>query len=305
MKIFISISLIATAFYSYTSFSEDIGRALPLPAEVAPISQPPDAVYDRLLDSRYSLFPHKGTYFFPYSHNSTPHPDLYQEIETAEHKEGKSFYEKTEAEFQISFLVPVLRKIAESHWDFMVAYTHHSWWQAYNTAWSKPFRETNYMPEVFFRYFERDLKQNDFGFTAVAFDVGYSHESNGQIQALSRSWDRLQARLALVKPSFLVRVSFWYRLPETTPDDNPHLLRFRGTGEIEFRKSFMKHTFSLQTPVGAQYLSLAASYSYPWRNHLRWVVSYEYGYGHSLIEYDRRVERIAFGLALENLLDRQ
>ncbi|MBC7533801.1 MAG: phospholipase A [Oligoflexus sp.] len=108
----------------------------------------------------------------------------------------------------MSLFHPVYRKILNSTWDLNVAYTHYSWWQIYNAHWSKLFRETSYNPEIFARL----LFPEHFDLLGVRifnFDLGYMHESNGQIQLVSRSWDRFFARSFFLSDSYTGTLTVW------------------------------------------------------------------------------------------------
>lgn len=266
---------------------------------VVPLMQPNE--YDKIVETRYSLFPHKGTFVLPFTYNWNPHEDLYQSITQQPGQPTDPYYDKTELEMQISFMIPVVRKIRGTNWDLTFAYTHHSWWQLYNSSWSKPFRETNYLPELFGRYiFEKPRKL--VRFRVFAADVGIAHQSNGQISDLSRSWDRLIGRLYFKSPYVFMVVSGWYRVPEGSDDDNANISRYMGHGEMELYKLWSQHSWSLKVPF-AERPGVELRYSYPWKNSLRWFVNYKTGYGHSLIEYNRYTDRIGVGIALESFLD--
>lgn len=258
--------------------------------------------YNQLLDSRYSLFPHKGTYLLPFTSNSMTHKSLYSELEGSEKHRGE-YYKNTEAEFQISFLIPVIRSEDYKGWDILFAYTHHSWWQIYNSDWSRPFRETNYMPEVFTRkLILQKIAGSNYRITTL--DFGYVHQSNGQTQMLSRSWDRIFARTSIIHDDFLMNLTAWYRLPEKSrDDDNPAIYNYMGIGEVELIKSYGNHTFSLKVPITSQHFSSDVKYSHPWRDRLRWFVRFQGGYGHSLIEYNLPVQRYGVGIILEEFYD--
>lgn len=260
--------------------------------------------YNQLLDSRYSLFPHKGTFLLPMTTNSMVHENLYSEIRNTEPTRG-DYYKSTEAEFQISFMIPVLRSVDYNGWDLLFAYTHHSWWQVYNPVWSRPFRETNYMPEVFTRkLFLKKVAKTNLRLTTL--DFGYVHQSNGQIQMLSRSWDRLFARGTFIHDDFMMNVTAWYRLPEKShEDDNRDIYNYMGIGEVELIKSFGKHTLNFKTPIAFHHFSSDIKYSYPWRDRLRWFFRFQGGYGHSLIEYNRPTQRFGLGIILDEFYNFQ
>ena len=64
--------------------------------------------------------------------------------------------DNTEAQFQISGKLRVWSS-DDRQWSLYGAYTQQSYWQVYNGKISRPFRETNYMPEVFGSYAPADL----------------------------------------------------------------------------------------------------------------------------------------------------
>lgn len=262
--------------------------------------------YNKLLDTPYALFPHKGTYLLPVSYNWRPDQSLYAPlVQNVPNRNSHEYYQKTEAEIQISFMIPAYRRLMGTQWDVLFAYTHRAWWQLYNAAWSKPFRETNYTPELFARRLDTHPWQI-FGFDLVAYDIGLVHESNGQIQLLSRSWDRAFARTYFrgSHNMFLI-LSGWVRLPEESDrDDNTRILKYMGMGDAELYHRFGSHSWSVKVPF-ARYPGVEFKYSYPWANGLRWFVDYRFGYGHSLIEHDREIQRLGLGITLENFMDKE
>lgn len=260
--------------------------------------------YFKLLSTKYVLMPHKGTYLLPIVYNKKPHEDLYRGIKSTLPNHSSDFYEKEEAEFQISFMIPVQNKIFKSNFDLNIAYTHHAWWQLYNKAYSRPFRETNYMPEIFVRYI--DPSTSEFaGIDLMAADIGFVHQSNGQIQIISRSWNRVYGRLFMQSLGFKFLATGWYRLPEKrAEDENRDIYDYMGYGELEIVKNLGAHTLSLKTPLIARHFSLDFKYSYPWKDNLRWYLSMQSGYGHSLIEYNRQTERYGVGIVLDSFMDK-
>ncbi len=257
--------------------------------------------YDKLHSSPFALLPHRETFILPYVHNWRTHEDLYAGAKELDpDSRNGDFYKSSEAEFQVSFAIPLIRELNDRDWDVMVAYTHHAWWQVYNSEWSRPFRETNYMPELFSRYIYSTPKKI-FGLNLFALDVGYIHQSNGQIQLLSRSWDRIFVRTMFKHQEFSVLLTGWYRIRERRDqDDNPGIYNFRGLGDLEVYKKFNKHTLHFKMPILAHHDSYDFKYSYPIQEGLRWYLSYQTGFGHSMIEYDKRVQRLGAGIVLDN-----
>lgn len=298
LSFFLALTLISSAYAE-----EPLATPLP-PAEEADMEKKIKE-YDKLLDSNYGLFPHRGTFILPFTYNATPDQSMYEANRTGpEDFNNGDYNRKVEAELQISFLVPVYRRLLRTDWDLVAGYTHHAWWQLYNARWSRPFRETNYSPELFGRY----LFKTPPGlgkWRLINFDTGFVHQSNGQIKEVSRSWDRLFVRSSTRYESLLVNLSLWYRLPEKSEnDDNPTISKYMGIGEINLAKNFGHHTLAVHTPIAWSYYSFELKYSYPWRDQWRIYTAVRTGYAHSLNDYNHETQRIGVGIILEDFIDR-
>lgn len=293
MKLFLMriILIILSIALTVQSFAQEA----PIPEEKL------KKTYRELLETKYVLLPHKQTYLLPFVYNQLPHESIYRGFKTGENTKKGDLYKAEEFEFQFSFLFPIYRKISKSNFDLNFAYTHHAWWQIYNSAWSRPFRETNYEPEIFIRYLDPGVKKLWRG-AVPGVDFGYVHESNGQGELLSRSWNRLFVRSAYIESEFSALVTAWYRLKEpSTSDDNPDITNYMGYGELELVKNFNKHSFRFKTPLFAKHASTDWKYSYPWSDRLRWFVSMQFGYAHSMIEYNYPTQRYGVGIVIDNL----
>jgi phospholipase A1 len=143
---------------------------------------------------------------------------------------------------------------------------------------------------------------------------GFNHQSNGRSVPESRSWNRLTAEMLFDKGSSgWATLKLWHRLPERTKtsatdsegDDNPDITRFLGHAELRLGWVTSGHKITL---MGRRSLrsagkgALQADWSYPFpgspalRLHMRWFN----GYGESLIDYNRRVERLGIGVMLND-----
>ncbi len=153
----------------------------------------------------------------------------------------------TELTFQVSIKAPIWRNVFESNVNAYVAYTARSWWQWDNDDVSAPFRETNYQPEVFLRI---PGGYNLLGMNLIGWDFGFNHESNGRSNPLSRSWNRILARAAFQATDDLtIFTRAWYRLPEDEEqDDNPHMHRYYGYGDLRTIWTPNRNTFTAITP---------------------------------------------------------
>lgn len=202
-----------------------------------------------------------------------------------------------EAMFQISFKQRLLDT------DLYFAYSQRSFWQVYDAERSRPFRETDYNPEFFYRY-----KPNDRG-NVFGFDVGAEHESNGQNIPQSRSWNRLYGAGYWEGQQTLAYLKLWYRLPEDDDrapddpkrDDNPDILDYYGYGELQLQRNlrgWRRHRISLLARMnpGTGKGAINLNYSAPFGSYAFWNVYVWQGYGESLIDYDREVLRVGVGL---------
>jgi len=253
----------------------------------------------------YVITAHRHNFFMPFSYTTNVNESAYELQNAPENLTYKAF----EVNFQISLKSQVNRKKLLFKNDALYfGMTLESWWQLYNASLSSPFRETNYQPEVFYR---TPLVWQPFdGKTAII--LGLEHQSNGQLQGLSRSWNRVYTELIYERKPFVWSFKPWYRLPEKAKrdaqdalgDDNPDILDFYGHGE--FKIGWKNHTFELVSVVrynsrirkGASDTTL----TFPLFSRFRGMVHYFSGYGDSLIDYNRNQQRFGFGIALTNLL---
>jgi phospholipase A1 len=250
------------------------------------------AAEQQSLDRSYSLTPHKPNYLLAYSYSRNPNLEIGDSDERLD---------KQEAVLQISVKFPVWREILGTNNDLMFAYTGKSWFQAYNSALSKPFRETNYEPEVFLRHYGGP---EFLGMRIAGWDFGYNHQSNGRSEPQSRSWDRLMGRMALdITSTLSLAMRAWYRLPESAAeDDNPDIHHYMGYGDLRAIWAPNKNTFTAMIRPGTQERGFELTWSYPINNHFRIYTHYYRGYGESLIDYNHKVERIGIGFSINDYI---
>jgi phospholipase A1 len=201
------------------------------------------------------------------------------------------------------FQISAKQKLFASDWYF--GYTQKSFWQLYDQDRSRPFRETNYNPELFYRWTPDPAKWKHWG-----ADIGIEHESNGQDLPASRSWNRLYIAPFQAKGRTLRYLKFWYRLPEDDKedafdpkgDDNPDIYRFYGYAEAQVQRQLenggLGHLMLRGNPATGKG-AVALNYSWPSSDgYVFYLVSVFHGYGESLIDYNRSITRIGFGFAL-------
>jgi len=285
--------------------------------------------WDMSLDPRkerniFVLWPYRPCYFLPLAYNFSPNKDAALDFDPdakAKHNEVK---------FQLSFKFKLWRDIIRDHTmkdiiekstgvrgvDLWVAYTQQSFWQLYNKAFSAPFRDTNYEPELLLNFrLQREIPYL-MGTKLQFINVGFNHQSNGRSEPLSRSWNRIVANVGLEKnfgtatgDSFELLLKTWYRLPEDdADDDNPDLSRYMGYGELWGTLYWKKQRFALMLrnnlrsdnkgAVQLEWSIPLASINENLAPKISLYVQYFNGYGESLLDYNKNVNRISAGLML-------
>jgi phospholipase A1 len=186
------------------------------------------------------------------------------------------------------------------------AYRQLSFWQAYNVKESSPFRDSNYNPEVFYRFAQRPWAGGSLG-----ADFGIEHESNGQRDAVSRSWNQFHVTPAWQRGGLLLRMAVRWRIPEkakSSPsdalgDDNPDITDYLGYADLHAyyrgESGRQAHLMVRGNPVaGHGYVSLNLSRNMPHEPNAWFVLMLSHGYGESLLDYDRKVSRVGIGFML-------
>jgi phospholipase A1 len=209
-----------------------------------------------------------------------------------------------EARFQLSFKFR-LWATDDRRFGVWAAYTQQNQWQLYNDDKSKPFRETNYEPELMVSY-NPDLDLGG-GFHWRLFNFGLNHQSNGRTDVLSRSWDRVIATFGFERDNLVLLVRPWVRIAENDEDDdNPDIEDYLGYGDITGIYKWRGHSFTLMgrgNPSTGKGAALLSWTSPPFLGPLRGYIQAFTGYGDSMIDYNWSQNAIGIGVALNDLLD--
>jgi len=208
-----------------------------------------------------------------------------------------------EMKFQVSVKFPVVQGVIGDRTDLFVGYTQTSWWQLFTDEGitSAPFRETNYMPELFLRHHPENMEL--FGGQLSALDLSLVHQSNGRSDPLSRSWNRVVGRAVFDYGDLGVAVRTWYRFPEENDnDDNPNTEDYYGYGDVRLSWAPNRNTFGLMFRPGTKKSGLELSWSRAITDRLRIYAQWWQGYSESMIDYDREVNRVGIGIALNDWL---
>ena len=269
-----------------------------------------DVPKGKMEDTFFRIRPYRPTYFLPVAYNSSPNEDTALDFD----KNAKAQY--NEAKFQISFKMKPWGTDIEGikgikGIDVWLAYTQLAFWQVYNSAFSSPFRDTNYEPELLIN-FRTDYPIPGFdNFKVRYFNLGLNHQSNGRSVPLSRSWNRIVANVGLEneKDNFNLLLKTWYRIPEDEHnDDNPDITRYMGYGELWGTLYWKKQRFAVmlrnnfrQDNLGAIQLDWSVPFSFFYNKFSdKCSVYFQYfnGYGESLLDYNTSINRISAGFML-------
>lgn len=251
----------------------------------------------------FTIMAHRQNFFLFAAHNLAGYSAA--EYNLAEGRDDLEI-EQTETQFQLSIKTPLAVDLFGSDVDIFAAYTVRSFWQFYDYDRSSPFRETNHEPETWLQM-NSDLEM--FGWKNVANLLGLSHQSNGKSQNLSRSWNRVYADFIFHKGDFAFSVKPWIRIQEDSDDDdNPDITDYLGHGELGLAYKLGDHTFTLMSrnnlESGFSKGAVKLGWSFPLFEYpfLKGYIHYFFGYGESLIDYDRYVNKVGFGILLTDLL---
>jgi phospholipase A1 len=276
----------------------------PIANEEKALAKKQDSMIDTAWDfdpdsARYDIRFHRENYFlfgrYTNHANVGPYVPLFEAAGEPVH------LDRTEAKFQFSFKGR-LWTTDDRRWGVWAAYTQQSQWQMYNDEISRPFRETNYMPELLVSY--RPGVELPGGFSWKLANLAFNHQSNGRTDALSRSWNRLIGTFGVERENLALFADAWWRIPESDDkDDNPDITDYYGHGRITALYRWREHSFSgwirgnVRTGKGAVQLAWSSP---RFLGPLRAYVQLFSGYGESMIDYNFKQTTIGAGVALSD-----
>ena len=243
-----------------------------------------------IIFSSFDARPYKMNYLLPITYDFVSHP-------------GRK---DTETKFQISFKKSLAKDLFGTKNELFLGYTQTSWWQT--SEKSSPFRETNYMPELFmvFPYLKKQSPLK-------AYTIGILHQSNGQGGTISRSWNRIYLNGIFQKDGVFIIPRVWYRIPEhkkrniydSSGDDNPDIYKYLGYGDLRISYPYKRHLFTLLLRDNFKFDGTnRGAVQFDWTFPLPWISdTFGYlqifsGYGESLIDYNKRNDKIGLGFAI-------
>jgi phospholipase A1 len=209
--------------------------------------------------------------------------------------------QRAELKFQISLKAKVWEGLFTPDLNLWIAYTQSSRWQVYNAAMSRPFRETNYEPELI------AALRTDYsllGWHGRLAALSLTHQSNGRALPLSRSWNRVIGEVALEREQWSLVLRPWWRIKESIEtDDNPGIENYIGRGELLLTHRFGAQTMTLQARHSlrggeSSHGSLQLDWAFPIGGNLKGYVQGFTGYGESMIDYNFRQNKLGVGISL-------
>ncbi|MEO8275100.1 MAG: phospholipase A [Thermoanaerobaculia bacterium] len=273
-----------------------------------PVDSP---VASSLLDSRWELSrkaklgtfglrAYKPVYLLPSFYTDSPNqrptsPAPGHSVDESENQK------RIEAKFQIGFKTKILQGVVSDRGDLWFGYTQSSRWQVYNSATSRPFRETNYEPElmlVFPAHFRL------FGMDGRLLGASFNHQSNGRSVPQSRSWNRLIGMIGLEHGAWSIVARPWWRIPEPAgSDDNPDIEDYVGRGDLTIVRRLRGHEVSMMlrhsfSGSGSSRGAVELGWVFPIHRDLKGFLQIFHGYGESLIDYNQSATRVGLGISL-------
>lgn len=246
--------------------------------------------------SKFGILPHWSNYILPITHVESPNE---QPIRQANPQKG---LKKSEVAYQISFKTKLWQDMFGKNMDLWVAYTQRSFWQFYNYEDSSPFRETNYEPEVLINFrtdYDLVWLKNRF------INVGINHQSNGQSEPLSKSWNRAVANFGFEKGNLTLILKTWYRFKESAEnDDNPDIEDYLGYGELWAYYFWKGNRFGIMgrnnLKFGTNRGAIQLEWAFPLFERVSGYIQYFNGYGESLQDYNHSINRIGIGFIIRD-----
>ncbi len=250
----------------------------------------------------FKIVPYKPVYFLlaNYSSDINNRPSSANPLNKVQNPLS---FSNTELKFQLSFKARAMTKVfgPKIGGTLWAGYTQSSRWQLYNADISRPFRETNYEPEIMLTI---PTPYKFLGLNGVFAGIGINHQSNGRSNPLSRSWNRVVAQFGWENPSWSVVARPWWRVQEeTVEDNNPGIENY--LGRVELVTAFSRGGYDLSMELrhsmrGGERSrgSITLDYAVKAWDLLQIHAQLFHGYGESLIDYNHKQTTIGLGLSL-------
>lgn len=218
-------------------------------------------------------------------------------------------YRQLEAKIQMSLRTKLATGVLLPNADIWFTFTQRSMWQLWNTEDSAPFRSTDYQPELIYIIpLSKSLGDLGDGWRIRLLQLGIAHQSNGQSEPFSRSWNKIYGGLALDKGEFGLNWRYHQRISEDQEDDdNPDLIDYIGSHELTATWLPGLSTAMLvwrndlsNISQGSWQLDMSYPVDTSKLDGLRWHLQLFSGYGETLLDYNIRQHSVGIGVMLFN-----
>ena len=244
-----------------------------------------------------TIRPHLPMYVMPLWYNATPNYDIHSP--TQDHvRASKDYLQHLDSKLQISMKTKLAQDVFDTNADVWLGYTQQSYWQVYNGKYSRPFRSSDYQPEIFLT---QPIKGNLPGNGSLRLlGAGLVHESNGQSDPLSRSWNRIYAMAGTEWGKLTVIPRLWLIANENSKDsDNPDIGDYMGYGDVRWL-----YPLNDQSTVGGVIRynpssnkgAIQLDYAYPLTGGMKAILQLFHGYGENIQDYNHKSTNIGIGI---------
>lgn len=209
--------------------------------------------------------------------------------------------QSVEGKFQLSIKTKLWQGVFGDAGDLWVGYTQDSYWQVYNAKISRPFRETDYEPEAMLVF---NTDYHLFGWNGRLLGIGIDHQSNGQSDPQSRSWNRVMGQVGFERANWTIVFRPWWRIPETDKDDNnPDISNYMGRADMQIIHEWNGQEFSLLLRDSLrggsrQHGAGRFTWSFPLAGNLRGYMEFFKGYGENILDYNHNATYLGVGISL-------
>lgn len=241
-----------------------------------------------------TLRPHQPMYVLPSWYSLSPNYDVYSPVH-GYHRYAQSELDSLDAKMQLSFKTKIAEDLFDTNADIWAGYTQQFYWQVYNNKQSRPFRSSDYQPEIFITQpVKADLPV---GGKLRMLGAGMVHQSNGQSEPLSRSWNRAYLMAGAEFGKFTVVPRVW--LIGGEEKDNPDIEDYMGYGDIRWGYDLQDNRtiggfvrYNPSTQKGA----VQVDYAYPLLGGMKMILQVFHGYGENIQDYNHKSTNLGIGL---------
>ena len=209
--------------------------------------------------------------------------------------------DNVEVEFQLSMKFKIIEGMFGKNFDLWGAYTQSSRWQSYNDRDSRPFRETDYEPELLL---VTATNYDVLGWRGRLLGIGLNHQSNGRSEPFSRSWNRVILLAGFERKDWAITMRAWRCIDGPYGrSDNPDLSDYVGRFDVTVVHVLGDHQFSIMArhslkTGGRSHGAAQLEWAFPVRAPLRGRLRLFHGYGESLIDYNFKTTWVSLGISL-------